>query len=169
MKPICVGLETDEQGRICTAMLTGDRPWAHARTVRYLNLQQFEDAWKEEFDGWSFDFTVALDYFEFVRHPSPVADWLTTRREVVIDYFNFPSLYPYFENDVLEIPDTFRKAYALAICSYYRNHAQQTAKDLILEIYSIQRRLSRLEEGLNRMAYTTPPPKGNPHSIYCPF
>jgi hypothetical protein len=71
----------------------GDRPWTYARTVRYLNLQQFQDAWKEEFDGWKFDFAVALDYFEFVHRPSKVADWLTTRREVVIDYFNFPSLY----------------------------------------------------------------------------
>jgi hypothetical protein len=86
-------------------MLTGDRPWTHAKTVRYLDLQQFQDAWKEEFDGWKFDFAVALDYFEFVRRPSKVADWLTTRREVFIDYFNFPGLYPYFENDVLEVPD----------------------------------------------------------------
>lgn len=169
MKPIFVGLDTDEQGRICTVMLSGDRPWTHAKMVRYLDIQQFQEAWKGEFDGWKFDFAVALDHFEFVRRPSKVADWLTTRREVFIDHFNFPGLYPYFENDVREVPDTFHKAYVLAMCAYYRGHAQQTARDLILEVYSLQRRLQKLEEGLNRMAYTTPPARSEPYGIYCPF
>lgn len=82
---------------------------------------------------------------------------------------NFPGLYPHFEDDVREVPDTFQKAYVLAMCAYYRGHAQQTARNLILEVYSLQRRLQRLEEGLNRMAYTTPLHRGDPNGIYCPF
>lgn len=67
------------------------------------------------------------------------------------------------------LPDTFHKAYVLAMWAYYRGHAQQTARNLILEVYSLQRRLQRLEEGLNRMAYTTPPHRCDPNGIYCPF
>ncbi len=169
MRPIWIGLDTDEKGRICMAVLTGDRPWTQTKTVRYLDLQQFQDAWEESFNDCKFDFAVALDYFEFVRGPSEVVAWLTVRRDMVLDYFNFPGLYPHFEDDVREVPDTFHKAYVLAMCAYYRGHAQQTARNLILEVYSLQRRLQRLEEGLNRMAYTTPLHRGDPNGIYCPF
>lgn len=169
MKPIWIGLETDESGRICTAILQGDKPWTQAKTVRYLNIQQFQEAWKEEFDGWSLDFSVALDSSEFVGRSSKAADWLMTRKDVAIDYFNFSGLYAYFENDARKIPITFRKAYILAMCAYYRGHAQQTAKELLLEVYSLQSRLSRLEEGLNRVAHTTPPQRGDKNNLYCPF
>ena len=169
MKPIWMGLDTDDKGGICTAVLTGERPWINAKTARYLDLQHFQDSWREEFDGWKFDFMVALDYFECVRRPSEVADWLTNRRDISIDHFNYPGLYPYFENDVRDVPDPFHKAYVLAMCSYYRSHAQQTAKDLILEAYSLQRRLQRLEEGLNRLAYTIPSQKNPPYDAYIPF
>lgn len=157
MRPIWIGLDTDEKGRICMAELTGDRPWTQTKTVRYLDLQQFQDAWEESFNDCKFDFAVALDYFEFVRGPSELVAWLTARRDIVLDYFNFPGLYPYFEDEVREMPGTFHKAY------------QQTARNLMLEVYSLQRRLQRLEEGLNRMAYTTPPHRCDPNGIYCPF
>jgi hypothetical protein len=169
MTCIWLGIETDEQGRICTATLPGERPWIHGKTIRYRNLKEFEDAWKAEFDGWQHDFSVALDYYEYVRKPSPIVDWLTTRRDIAIEYFNFPGIYPYFEAEVAEIPDTFHKAYILAMCAYHRGMAFRTAKELLLEVYGLQRRLQRLEEGLNRLAYTIPPPRNEPKALYCPF
>jgi hypothetical protein len=171
MIAIWLGIETDEQGRICTATLAGDRPWADHKTQRYRDLQGFKDAWKTEFEGWKFDVTVGMDYFEFARKPSPVADWFTTNKEVEIGYFNFPSLFPYFEDEVRfqAIPDTFHRAYTLALCAYYRGRSHRIANSLVLEVYSLQRRLHRLEEGLNRLAHTIPPSRNDPHGIYCPF
>ena len=172
MTTIWLGIETDERGRICTAVLTGDSPWTNnGRTARYRDLHEFQEAWKEEFDGWSFDVSIALDYFEYVRKPSAVADWFTERKDAVLDYFNYESLYPYFEHEVLRqaIPDTFHKAYTLALCAYYRGRSLRVAKGLLLEVYALQNRLQGLEEGLNRLAHTIPPPRNDPTGVFCPF
>jgi hypothetical protein len=169
MTSIWLGVETDDQGRICTVALTGSPPWTHPKTLRYKNIHEFQETWKGELDRWSYDYLVALDYYEYARRSTPVGDWLSTRGEIAIEYFNFPSLYGYFEPEVSEIPDTFRKAYVLAMCAYYRGTTFQVARELLLEVYGLQRRLQRLEDNLNRLAYTLPPPRKEPTALYCPF
>ena len=169
MKGIWLGIETDDRGRICTVMLPGEPPWTHAKTVRYRDLSEFQVEWKEELDGWKHSVSAGLDFYEYVRGSSPIGDWLSTRGDVAIEHFNYPSLYPYFEADIHGIPDTFHKAYVLAMCAYYRGSAFRTAKELLLEVYGLQRRILRLEEGLHRLAYTLPPPRNQPQALYCPF
>lgn len=171
MTPIWLGIETGDQGRICAATLTGENPWTNktSRRVRYRSLQEFQEAWNEEFDGWKFEFSVGLDYFESL--PSQVAGWLTTKSGIQLEYFNYSSLYPYYQDELrfLKIPDTFHKAQILAMCAFHRSHAYRLSQNLITEVYTMQNQLRRLEEGLNRLAHTIPPAKNQPHSIYCPF
>jgi len=168
-KMLWIGLDSDKDTVRLVSLepIRPSAPWP-LDLRSFHELAEFVDYWNEH-AKLATVLRVAIDNIND-EDPLGVIDWLT-RTGTAVQRFGLEigDYYIYSQDAQLaKVPQSFRRAYSLALCSFYRSRADRLTRHLSHQLYRLETRLTGMRRTLEKLALAVPIDEELSAS-YCPF